>query len=292
MKMRRTVGLFNNSKGFTLIELLVVISIIALLLAILLPSLQKARAQAKKVVCSSYLKQFGLMCKVYAGDWNGYVPPQRYMRQGANTMAATPNIWIYSQAKYFEENYKEFVMVAACPNLKKDANMQVQIDCGIPGRLIYMAYVYLGGIHRTPTIARKNPFTGVTKIFYNSPDMFADGEFPVSPIRETDSGKALFATDCMYVLGGDSIPLLGQATVLDPDNEKFCVAMQVGHLTSGASVTEYSWDKNGATDHFGAKRLPINSLAGGNHLYFDGHVEWKNFKKFKYQWANYWWAEK
>ena len=61
--------------GFTLIELLVVISIIALLVSILLPSLQSAREQAKVVVCASNLKQYGISVYEYAVDNNDWLPP-------------------------------------------------------------------------------------------------------------------------------------------------------------------------------------------------------------------------
>ena len=58
-------------KGFTLIELLVVISIIALLMAILLPTLQRVGKQAKAVACQSNLRQWGLCFKMYTDDHNG-----------------------------------------------------------------------------------------------------------------------------------------------------------------------------------------------------------------------------
>jgi prepilin-type N-terminal cleavage/methylation domain-containing protein len=64
----------RKQTAFTLVELLVVISIIALLLAILMPSLQKAREQGRKVVCMSNLKQLSLGLLTYASDYKSKWP--------------------------------------------------------------------------------------------------------------------------------------------------------------------------------------------------------------------------
>jgi prepilin-type N-terminal cleavage/methylation domain-containing protein/prepilin-type processing-associated H-X9-DG protein len=65
----------KKTDGFTLVELLVVISIIAILMAVLIPALSKAREQAKKVVCANNLKTMALGDQMYANDCDDYHVP-------------------------------------------------------------------------------------------------------------------------------------------------------------------------------------------------------------------------
>ena len=68
-------GKTSRRRGaFTLIELLVVVSIIALLIAMLLPSLSKAKDQARSIKCLVNLRNIGIAVLVYAQDNNNYLP--------------------------------------------------------------------------------------------------------------------------------------------------------------------------------------------------------------------------
>ncbi len=89
-----------SRRAFTLIELLVVVSIIALLMALLLPALKQARATAWSAACLSNLRQMGIAIQSYAMDNNGYMPVRLYSKTYSETdlrESAWPReIWPYA----------------------------------------------------------------------------------------------------------------------------------------------------------------------------------------------------
>ena len=103
--------------GFTLVELLVVIGIIALLIAILLPALQKARAAAQASACLSNLKQLGDAWNIYLSEDHGVLPYYIWTAPGSVTGTTNQQQFVWTESWYgLLAGLKTNVNLMVCPS--------------------------------------------------------------------------------------------------------------------------------------------------------------------------------
>jgi len=133
-----------GGKGFTLIELLVVIAIIAILAAMLLPALSRAREKARQGVCMSNLKQIGLAWMLYTEDNDGWCPMAQMYGNGYNGKASWSELLSDPNCG---GNYIKNDRVFACPTLLPICNYPTAAQIRKQGfrksgsdRLLYVHY--------------------------------------------------------------------------------------------------------------------------------------------------------
>ena len=108
---------------FTLIELLVVIAIIAILAAILLPSLQSARERGRSTSCLNNLKQIGNLFNAYSDAFDDIVPPYEWKRPAGSTGSGNSAHWLDPTDSWFVHQLnrgatsKAYPLALTCPSV-------------------------------------------------------------------------------------------------------------------------------------------------------------------------------
>jgi prepilin-type N-terminal cleavage/methylation domain-containing protein len=172
----------KSSPGFTLIELLVVIAIIAILAAMLLPALARAKAKAQLTACLNNAHQLGLAAHLYTGDYNECYPWGTEVKPGgAPALWSDPAAWHMMLLTYLGTKTNATPKVFACPAEQLDSgNSTFPLGDGALWQASYRANQH---VFRTTTGTKKSagalrttqvPATATTLMItekrYQSPD--------------------------------------------------------------------------------------------------------------------------
>jgi len=159
---RKPILLWSSKYGFTLVELLVVISIIALLLSILMPSLRKARYAAQRTLCMNNVKQQYLIQVLYATDNADKFAPHN---DPVPSYLKSEDGYIADNVRYCMDSYVTDSKILLCPLLKQiggsyaDLNWYspqgggygswdaIKPDAGQIPFYIFSAYMWLANAH-------------------------------------------------------------------------------------------------------------------------------------------------
>lgn len=241
-------------KGFTLIELLVVIAIISVLAAMLLPSLSRAREQARRTACKNNLKQLGLSLLMYSSEYSGSFPTGKGSHLADLTM-----LWSTGYVK--DPNIYE------CPSASYEAqsiNAGETLTLGL-GNSMYIDTVYYGN--------------------YDALAQQSTGYGYDNTKRDDDAPMIAVLADRPWACEGNDIVVVTWSTTTPTKTYGF--AEDTGYRYADDVI--YETPVNELDSPFD-NNSPNHTYEGENVLYVDGHVAWSAVPTCGYQGENifYW----